>query len=270
MRKTLTIRTIVAFCMAMLLAFVSITAWADDKDFPPKPNPPRLVNDLAHILTDAEVAKLEAKLRDYNSTSSTEITIVTVRSIGEYDVSDYAIQLGERWGVGKKGKDNGVLILASINDRKGWVAVGRGLEGVLTDATAGQIFRKEMVPQFKHQNYYTGFDRAVDAVIAATKGEYKAEKEKKDFPVWALIIIVGFIAFFVWLMSKYGGGNNGGGGKYMSGRGAGDLATGWFLGSLMSGGGRGHSGGWGGSSSGGGFGGFGGGSFGGGGAGGSW
>jgi uncharacterized protein len=242
---------------------VSFSTRANDKDFPDKPVPPRLVNDLAHCMTDAQDQQLEAKLEDFNRTSSVEITIVTIKSLGDYDASDYAIQLGNKWGVGKAGKNNGVLVLAAINDRKAFIATGKGTEDVLTDAKTGVIYRNEMVPSFKEGNYYEGFSKAADAIIAVTKGEYKADEgdtQVKKIPTVAIIVLVLVI---LWIISRF----RGPGGTYMSNRGWGGFGAGWFLGSGLGGGS------WGGGSNsggGGGFGGFGGGGFGGGGAGGSW
>jgi uncharacterized protein len=262
------------FGLSFLLLLLGTCAFAGEKDFPDKPSPPRLVNDLAGMMTQQEQDLLEAKLREFERTTSNEITIVTIKNLGEYDVSDYAIQLGKRWGVGKSGKNNGVVILASLEDHKINISTGKGLEGALTDLTSGRIIRNEMVPAFKRQDYYLGFNKAADAIIAATKGEYQAEKTEgkgRHLPATALIIIV-IIIIFIIRISRRGGG---GGGNYMSGGGFSNLATGFFLGNLL-GGGRG--GGWGssggggdwGGGGGGGFGGFGGGDFGGGGASGSW
>jgi uncharacterized protein len=247
--------------LSLLLSF---TAFAGDNDFPAKPNPPRLVNDLAHMMSSGEVAQLEAKLLEYERTSSTQITVVTITNLGGYEVAQYAIELGNRWGVGQKGKDNGVLILASLEDRKVNISTGYGLEGALTDATSGKIIRGYIVPQFKHSRYYEGFSQGADAIIAATKGEFTADesdhREKKGLPAPAVIILIVVIYFIIWILSKF----RGGGGSYMSGRGS----RGWGGGYWGGGFGGGSWGG--GGSSGGGFGGFGGGSFGGGGASGSW
>lgn len=264
------IRFVRYFLVFLLLPLGLLAA---ESDFPAKPTPPRLVNDLAHMMDAGQVAQLEAKLLHYEQTSSTQITVVTITSLGDYDVAQYAIELGNRWGVGQKGKNNGVLILASKDDRKINISTGYGLEGALTDATSGRIIRNEIVPAFKDGDYYEGFVRGADAVIEATKGEYtadkKAHREKKDLPIGAIFIIIAVIYFVLWLMSKIGGG---GGGSYMSGRGRRGLGGGYW-GGFGAGLGSGLGSGWGGggsSSGGGGFGGFGGGSFGGGGASGSW
>ncbi|RYE25720.1 MAG: TPM domain-containing protein [Sphingobacteriales bacterium] len=275
--KTVWLKTAV---LAVLL-LANLTLRAADSDYPARPEPAMLVNDFAGMLSTQEEAQLERKLEDYARNSSTQITIVTLKSLGSYDVADYTFELGNRWGIGQKDKDNGVLILTSLEDRKGWIAVGYGLEGKLTDATTGQIYRNEIVSHFKQGDYYGGFDSAADAIIAATKGEYTNDKKDVDaskgkFPTGLLIIIV--IIIFV-IISRKGGG--GGGGGYMSRRGSRGFGSGFLLGSILSnlgrggndsGWGGGSSGGWGGGSSGGGggFGGFGGGGFGGGGAGGSW
>lgn len=258
-------------CLLSLLMLCNIS-WAqyDDKDFPPTPNPPRLVNDLAGMMQPDQVQKLEEQLVQFDNESSTQISIVTVTSIGAYEVAQFATELAHRWGIGNKGKDNGALIFVAKNERKINISVGYGLEGVLTDAIAGEIIRYRITPEFKNGNFYQGIQNGVDAVIEVTKGEYVQDKVKN--PEGGSFAIVGIIIFIVILFVIFSKrGNNNGGGNYMSRRGS-DFITGAILGSLLSGGGSGRSGGFGGGSfgGGGGFGGFGGGGFGGGGASGSW
>ena len=234
---------------------------------PEMPNPPRLVNDFAHMMTPQEEDELEEKLRVFEISTSNQITVVTITDLGDYDISDYAIALGKKWGVGKSGKNNGVVILASVKNHKINISTGKGLEGALTDLQCGRIIRNEMAPAFKQMNYYLGFSKAADAIIAVTKGEYKGEDQKgTHIPFTAIIIVIIVIIFVVRMMGRGGGG----GGNYMSGGGFGNFAAGMLLGNLL--GGRGG-GGFGGGSGGGGdsgFGGFGGGDFGGGGASGDW
>ena len=260
--------------LLLLVLFTSFTAVAANKVFPEPPNPPRLVNDFANMLNSGEREQLENKLVSFDRTTSTQITIVTITDLGGYDVSDYTIQLFNRWKIGQAGKNNGVLLLVSLNDRKAWITTGKGLEGVLTDAKTSRIFRNELKPAFKEGNYYGGLNQTVDAIIEVTKGEYKADKKNKDggIPLAAIIVIIIFILFII---KMTGGGGRGGNrrGGYMSSGGLGDIATGMIIGNLLNGGRGGSS--WGGGSDwggggGGGFGGFGGGSSGGGGAGGGW
>jgi uncharacterized protein len=257
---------IILLCTCFIPAFAQ-----NDKDFPPRPNPPKLVNDMAGVMSADEEALLEQKVEEFEQETSNEITIVTIRSIGEYEVAEYTTQLGNRWGVGKASKNNGVLILAAINDHRMNISVGKGLEGALTDLVSGRIIRNEMAPAFRENNYYRGFDRAVEAISAATRGEYKGEEKasrgRGRGGVFTAIII---FLIILWILRRMGGG--GGGGTYMSRRGWGGFGGGFLTGSMLGGGWGGGGGGWGGGSSGGGggFGGFGGGSFGGGGASGSW
>jgi uncharacterized protein len=254
-------------CTAALL-LLCLSAFGQVKGIPEKPNPPRLVNDFGLMLNREEQSQLEAKLLDFEQTTSTQITIVTIESLGDYDVSDFAIKLGQKWGVGKDGKNNGVVILASRNDHKLFIATGKGVEGALTDYIAGKI-RDKMKPYFKQGKYFEGFSVAADNVIAATKGEFKADPKdakKKKGPSVVLIIII--IIVLIIVVGRNNRNNRGGGGRYISGGGVGDIMTGMLLGNMLGGGRGGGFGGGGGDS--GGFGGFGGGDFGGGGAGGSW
>jgi len=259
------------FAVLFLLLFAGIHAFADDKIYPDKPNPPRLVNDFAHLMSGDEVAQLESKLVEFARATSTQITVVTIKDLGGHDVEEYSVEVFNRWGLGQTGKNNGVLLLVSQDDRKGWITVGKGLEGVLTDAKSGLIFRNELEPAFKQGQYYQGLSDASTAIIAVTKGEYSADglpKGGHHIPFTAIIILVVFLVFIIRMFR----GGGGGGGNYMSGGGFGNFATGMILGNLLGGGfggGDRDGGGWGGGDSGG-FGGFGGGSTGGGGAGGSW
>lgn len=261
------------FLFGLALCCMALNAWAQrDDEFPPVPSPPRLVNDLAGVMSKDEVALLEAKALAFEDSTSNQITIVTVRSIGIYDVQDYTIKLANRWGIGTAKRNNGVLILAAIDEHRMNISVGKGLEGALTDLVSGRIIRHEMAPSFREGNFYRGFDRALDAVAAATRGEYKSEEKRPPAGGVAsgaiVLLIIILILFFI--IRRSGGG--GGGGTYMSRRGWGGFGGGFLTGSMLGGGSNwGGGSGWGGgSSSGGGFGGFGGGSFGGGGASGSW
>ncbi len=257
-------RYLIIFCLLLAGAMPALAQ--KDSDFPPRPGPPRLVNDLAGVMSADERALLEEKALAFEDSTSNQIAIVTIRSIGEYDVADYNTRLGNKWGVGTT-KNNGVLIIAAIGEHKMNISVGKGLEGALTDLVSGRIIREEMAPAFREGNYYRGFDRALDAVAAATRGEYKADpRERTGGKRVNFITVIIIVLILLWLMRRMGGGS--GGGTYMSRRGWGGFGGGFLTGSMLGGGG-----GWGGggsSSGGGGFGGFGGGSFGGGGASGSW
>lgn len=241
---------------------------------PPAPDPPRLVNDLARMLMPAQVDALEHKLVAYNDSTSTQIVVVTVETVGDYGMVDYAVKLGREWGVGGKQFNNGVVILIAKSDRKAFIATGYGMEGPLPDAICKEIVDNDIIPNFKSQHYYEGLDKATDDIILAAAGEYKAPpKSNKDGGPEAIFFIIFILAilFFIFLVNRGGGGGNGGGNIY-SRRGLGPFLGGMIAGNILGGGLGGGRGGFGGGfgGGGGGFGGFGGGSFGGGGAGGGW
>lgn len=236
----------------------------------PKPNPPRLVNDAANVLSPEQVEILEQKLVALDDSTSNQIAVVLIKSLGDYAIEDYAVKLFRDWGIGNKKTNNGILIIAAIDDRKVWIEVGYGLEGAIPDVTASSIYRNEIVPRFKEQNYYRGIDDAINALSKAAAGEYTIKKEKKARGgSGGSLFTVAFILLVIILIIGRSG--RGGGGGIGGGRsGFGSIAEAVILSSLLNGG-RSGGGGWGGGDSGGGgFGGFGGGSSGGGGAGGSW
>ena len=255
----------------VLLAFVLLQGFAVAQDFPPAPNPPRLVNDLTGTLSTEEVGQLEQKLLAYSDSTSTQVSIVLMGSVGPYDISDYAIQLGEKWGIGGKGKDNGILILAAMDDRKVFITTGRGMEGVVPDALAKRIVTDMILPNFKMQAYYQGLDQATDMIFKLASGEYKADEvlsEGDSGGAILLILLLVFLFVIIPIIKNRKDNDN-----HMGGKGGGiDFWTTLVLANLLGGGGRSSGGGSFGdfSSGGGSFGGFGGGSFGGGGAGGSW
>jgi len=233
------------------------------------PSPARLVNDYTNTLTADQRQTLENKLVHFDDSTSTQVTVVIVKSLDGMDVADAATELGRSWGVGGKA-NNGVVLLVSKDDHKLNISPGYGLEKALPDLTTQQIIQTIIVPNFKGDDYYRGIDEGTDAIISAVKGEYHAPRNygKTKSPFSKIIFFVVIIVIILALT----GGRGGGGGSFMSRRGSRGLAETifWtsFLGGGRGGGGGGFGGGGGGSS--GGFGGFGGGSFGGGGSSGSW
>ena len=259
--------------LLLFLLFASVLSFAQG-DFPEPPNPPRLVNDFTNTLSESQRSALENKLVAYNDSTSTQISIVLIRSVGQYDISDYTFQLGEKWGIGRKDKDNGMLILAAMEDRKVFMATGYGLEGAIPDAVANKIVDNVIVPAFKAEAYYEGLNQATDMVIKLAEGEYDAEEvARQGNNVGAVVFILFFVFLFIILPIIKNRKDND---NHMGGKSGGiDLFTTMMLANLLGGGRRGGGGfggfsGGGGGFGGGGFGGFGGGSFGGGGAGGSW
>jgi len=240
-----------------------------DKDIPPRPN--TLVNDYANVLSADSRQMLERKLDDYNDSTSTQIAIVLVHSIGDYEINSYGTALGRKWAIGQKGKNNGLLILAAIDQRKVTIQTGYGMEGSIPDAITNQIITDDIRPHFRQGDYYGGLDQATTDIIKYAKGEYKGNPHHNNGGGSGAGIIVFIIIIFILIIIFRG---RGGGGQIIGGRG-GASPFWWFLaGDILGSSGRGGGGGWGGgggdSGGGGGFGGFGGGSFGGGGSSGSW
>jgi len=264
------------FRFVFLLALIPGTGNA--QDFPEKPVPPRLVNDFTGMLRDNEIAALEHKLVAFNDSTSTQIAIVIVSDLNGYDRADYAQRLGEKWGIGQKGFDNGLLILVkektNTSDGQVFIAQGYGLEGAIPDVTCGEIVDYEILPAFRRGDFYEGLDKATDMLMSLARGEFPADKigksGKKDSGGIAPFIIIIIIIIIIMFMRSGGSKNQ----RHISDKG---LPL-WLLLSMLNSGRGSHKGSWGGfsgggglgGSGGGGFGGFGGGSFGGGGAGGSW
>jgi uncharacterized protein len=261
------------FLLVSLLSY-SIQA----QEFPEKPVPQRLVNDFARLLTSQEADALEQKLVAYNDSSSTQISIVTIADLQGYDKSDYAQRLAEKWGIGQKGLNNGILILIKPKTSESsrgevFIAPGYGLEGVVPDIVCAQIVDNEILPAFRAGAYYQGLDRATTTLMSLASGEFPPDQYGKKDKGEGLTPIIIFIIFLIIIMFfRSNGGSNQ---KHISRKG---LPL-WLLLSMMNSNSNSHNGSWGGFSggggfggggSGGGFGGFGGGSFGGGGAGGSW
>jgi uncharacterized protein len=256
--------------LGMVLFAISGRAQTGENIFPPKPEPAIYVHDYAGWLDGGQRMALEEKLRRYYDSTSTQIVVMIRPDIGDYDKSSYAFELGNRWGIGRKSKNNGVLMLVKTQppDRGIFIATGYGTEGALPDITCANIIRNSIAPYFRQQQYYQGIDAGVNEMIKALKGEFTADAASQkplkttDVLLGLLIIfgVMGLFFFFLWRIHKnhptWFTNRGSSGGTWFIGGGGG----GW-------GGGGGGGGGWGGGSDGGSF---GGGSFGGGGAGGDW
>jgi uncharacterized protein len=261
-----------------LLLFIPLFSLAQ---VPARPEPPRLVNDLAGILSQSEIAVLEDSLDQFAQKASTQIAVVTLSSLNGYDPGDMAFRIGESWGVGQKDKNNGIVILVKpkSGNEKGqvFISVGYGLEAVIPDAVAhGKIVDKEIIPRFKENDYFGGIMNGARIIMGLARGEFTADQYQKGSGKkgGGTGYIFFLLIFLVFILPIIRGGN-----RRSFNTGSRSLPfwmlMGGMLGSRGGGswsdfsGGRGGFGGFGGGG-GGGFGGFGGGSFGGGGAGGSW
>ncbi|MEI6817560.1 MAG: TPM domain-containing protein [Bacteroidota bacterium] len=269
-----------ALLLALLIPFVGICK----DEFPEKSN--RLVNDYTgNTFTPPQLHALEQECRKFNDSTSTQIAIVIMKSVGDYDIADYAAQLGDKWGIGTKKKDNGILIVVAKDDHKMTIQVGYGLEPVIPDAIAKTIIENEMKPSFKEGNFYLGLHNSVITLMSLARKEFTPDQymknkqgrseEQSPFGFLSLVILV--IVFFVFFrkyrsVRNYAAMNNLGFWAAWALLAASTNRSSGYYNNFNYGGGGfgGFGGGGGGGSSDSGFGGFGGGSFGGGGASGSW
>ncbi|MDE3199766.1 MAG: TPM domain-containing protein [Acidobacteriota bacterium] len=258
------------FLAALLFVFLPAVHAEKVADLP---KPTDYVSDFAHVLSPQTIAQLDSLCSQLDHTkANAQMAIVTVHNLDGDDAADWANQLEDKWGIGKKGTDRGILILLAVDDHKYRIEVAYGLEGILPDGKVGDIGRS-MVPYLRAKDYDAAVQLAaiqVGNVIAQDAGvsltdqpNIAPKKQPQGSSAIPVIVLILFLLFFggsflfrlLLFIFPFGGG-------------------GWRGGPWLGGGGGWGSGGWGGggggSSGGGGFGGFGGGSFGGGGAGGSW
>ncbi len=244
-------------------------------EIPVKPTEENSVYDYANIFNNTEEAYLKQKLVKYADSTSTQIVIASVKTLNGDDISLTAAKWGQKWGIGQKNEDNGVLILIASEDRKIDISTGYGIEYRLTDLMAERILNRIILPEFKKGNYFNGLNKGTDAIIATLNGEFKASEKtttNQDLPSnIELFLGIMFVIFIISIISKRKNNNddNYKGGKHSRGLSPLDMI-------ILSSQGRSRGGNFGGGSFGGGFsgggfgGGFGGGGFGGGGASGGW
>src|SRR6195952_4957555 len=132
--------------LAFLLIIISIRGLG--QQIPAKPNPARLVNDFAHVMSADEVALLESKLVAYDDSTSTQVVIVTLNPTDDYPVEMYALKILREWGVGNKKTNNGIVLLADMKNHRIRIETGGGMEGSIPDITASHIIQDNIVPNF--------------------------------------------------------------------------------------------------------------------------
>ena len=129
------------------------------------------VTDLTGTLTSDQRAALEAKLATFETRKGSQIAVLIVPTTQPETVEQYAVRVEETWKLGRKGIDDGVLLVVAKNDRKLRIEVGYGLEGVLPDATAKRIIEEEIVPRFKQGDFYGGINAGVDRLSKLIDGK---------------------------------------------------------------------------------------------------
>ncbi|HPI03686.1 MAG TPA: TPM domain-containing protein [Candidatus Goldiibacteriota bacterium] len=235
-----------------ILFYVSVFAVSPDSL-----KPTGWVNDFAGIMDQASVQKIETLINSLNQQTTAEIAVVIIQSLEGNDLNDFTNTLFEQWGVGKKGKDNGIMLLVALSERQVRIEVGYGLEGAVTDGMAGSIIREVIAPAFRQSDYSGGIYGAVYKLSSIIAGEYGVEinaqapvsynsynqtrpltKAEKIIMIIFLIIMIPIIIKNPWILLyllSSGGGSRGGGG--FGGGGFGGFGGG-------SSGGGGASGGW--------------------------
>jgi uncharacterized protein len=254
-----------------ILALFFATAVFAQNEIPPRPNPPKLVNDLTQTLSSGEQQQLERKLVAYNDSTSTQVAILIVSTYGQYDPNRFGVEVFDKWRIGEADKDNGLLITVAMQDKKMSINTGYGLEDVVPDGASSTIINEYMKPAFRNNNYYKGLDEATTIIFDLAAGKYTADKlasndTGKGIGLGAFLIFFFIIITIISRLRRVR--------KHHMGGGSLDMIT---LMMLLGSSGRSHGGSFGDFNSGGGsfgggggFGGFGGGMTGGGGASGSW
>jgi uncharacterized protein len=248
---------ILSLLLAAVCALLSVARAAAEEFTPPKLT--GYVTDQTGTLRQGELSTLNARLRQFETETSNQIAVLMVGTIGDSPVEEASLKVAELNKIGRAGKNNGVLLFIAKDDRALRIEVGYGLEGALPDITTGQIIRHEIVPRFREGNYYAGITAGVDAIILATKNEYKGEPaagEKRGMPLGVIIaIIIAVLVFnrrrggrgggppFIFFPPMGGGRSSGGLGGF-GGGGFGGFGGGGFSGGGGSFGGGGASGSW--------------------------
>ena len=244
----------------LLLIFFSFNAFADDI-----PGYSSYVNDYAGIISEKDKASMESVAKEVEDKTGAQIAVLTVKSMAPYaSIEDFGMAVAEKWKVGQKDKDTGIIIILAMEERKVRIEVGYGLEGIFNDARAGRILDNTILPYFRGGDFSAGLRRGMFK-IADTIGtemnvelDERAKMQDNSFTesLCLLLFFIIFVSIFVLMIRRMNNAKRTGRRYYGSSFGA--MYPGY-------GHGRGSFGGF--SSRGcGGFGGFGGGGFGGGGA----
>jgi uncharacterized protein len=225
------VRPALHLLVAALIGVHTLPGLAQESGTPQVGKITRWVTDVTGTLTVQEVRSLERRLEGIEATNSNEIVVVMIPGLEGGSLEETALRIAEQNGVGKKAKNNGVLLLIVKDERQLRIEVGYGLEGALPDILAGTIIRNEIVPRFRAGDYFGGISAGIEAIDRATRNEYKADPKKQDEPggifPFLLLLIVMFIIFNSIRRRRFGlfpmglpgsfGGRHGGGGSFGGG-----------------------------------------------------
>lgn len=163
-------------------------------------SPVGFVNDFAQVLSPATKTGLEQELSSFATSTSNEIAIVIIRTVGDDEtIESYAVKLFEEWKIGKQDIDNGILFLVAVEDRVARIEVGYGLEGALPDAVAARILRNEVLPRFKQNDFEGGIRAGVSSIEDAVRGEYAGTPDEAN----GAGTLFGSALFFLYILGVF-------------------------------------------------------------------
>jgi uncharacterized protein len=148
------------------------------------------IHDEARILLPTTIDQLEKKLKVYEDSTSNQIAVLIIQSLDGDAIENYSIRVAEKWKLGQKGKDNGVLLLIAVDDHKMRIEVGQGLEGALTDAKSSRIIRNDIAPAFRRNDFDDGITTGIESIIKVIGGEYTADYDGETFKYTLSIIFI--------------------------------------------------------------------------------
>jgi uncharacterized protein len=242
-----------------LLVFLLLAHSLSALEVPPAPV--RWVTDSANILSTTDEAFLDTKLKNFEQESGAQFIVYTLPSIENESIEDFTIRAVEKWKVGQKKYDNGLVLFVFVKERKVRVEVGYGLEGTITDAVSSRVIREQIAPHFQKNDYNAGLNAAADEIMRRIRtGEKPVEPlqptggqpsgEPGGFDIGTIVFIAIMLFFFVlpMLQRRRGGGCGGCIPLFlpMGGGGGITFGGGGFSGGGFGGGGGGFSGGGGG------------------------
>jgi len=180
----------------LLLLGIGLGKVSAETKIPPAPQ--QYVTDEAGVIAPALVSQLNQRLGAFEKETSSQIVALVLTKLPEgYSIDQYAQQLYSAWHIGQKKTSNGALILIAVQEHKGWIQTGYGLEGALPDALCSRIIRETMAPAFRSGNYGAGLAAGITAVMQATKGEYKGMGHTHGKPTTLKDFLFSPLGFFL-------------------------------------------------------------------------
>src|SRR5574344_194540 len=156
-----------------IFAFFVIINCAYAEYVPPKPV--GYVNDFADVISPKNKGIMQGYIKDLQEKTGAEVTVVTLKSLEGYPIEDVGLAIGRAWGVGQKGKNNGIVVLVAPNDHKLRIEIGYGLEGIITDSMAGRIRDNYMIPYFRNNDYNKGITAGTLEIIKEVANGYNID-----------------------------------------------------------------------------------------------